>query len=1738
MSFDYIYNEGEEIESLFEIQPEDTGQKIAGNLNLTREEAEIQSLFTGQDPRETNVPIEPPEPGTTIPKHWQGMYTAAMKASEKYDPAIETDPEQFAKSVALFNASFIEATADYVIDAPDNIYNGVINAVNSVVPEIIPEEYKAHTFTVLSNLLRTEGKNIRETFAPEGANTIMKKVFAGLGHAVPDIAMASVSGLGVARVLAKYDKIPTAIAHVMGTAGYGYATGGYEKGTAFAALDAFNIPFRGYSKAVQVVAGATVFGTYDRLTRNVRDPGYDPKEAEENTIAAAIMGGLFPLFGAGGQRRLAQDMRAPFAMAKNWIKSQKAMARDATPIAYLDEVIGMSNAHEAGQSAFYGIKEFDSIAEMQTWISRDIGEPVTATGSKLAEMIGTKIKRGPNGNELTELQALAIGESLVESGMIANELTAHMQNGLKASEIGKPLVEGEPMATVIIKGEPHSVRVEEAKLHEIVKKKQDQVTREEEIKLEKTKKDIVSLVKEGLTVAYETTAAPEFRLENALKKIKDPAIIYDVMESYHTQYAAPSLARLKINDLYKEMNYEVLSEGVRKDLDIALSAQRDIGIGKRHGEKFMWNERYPMNESIIRFDRIERAYKAGNQELTWEQFKDLMDIYQKHITEPLREGHREGIFSDQQLEAMIDLSYVTSKTMKEIDAELQAQKSGVFKKDITKSKDLPFLDQNKGAIKNENTMLLAERHINIMYTKIAQDRFKRKLNEVAQKFPTNPIAQEAKFKYTEIGFEGKETEVFKKEWEANEKFKAKIKQEKKLKKEFEKELDAGADELYDRLRKEIIEDRVPVNPVAYEPKNAPPFLREIFAESEIYLVDPITMERLANKPDVGGQFYRKLDLTVITEGKPVPMSDAVLHELLHRADLYKGMGLSKTTEWKSIYEVMEKNIREDVKAGDKTLEAILEGPHEGLAYVLEMFYGSNREVARQGFPKKVQDFVASLEELNLNTPKFHTGTMNILLAENGKLQRMFEKTEKLIKKYSKQLDKQQKIKTGDEYEITSQKLADRLTSRQGKNKSGDYKYTKEMERLKADNASFRKNVKIAREIAFDLKVALRGKNIKKSARPIVPEGWKAHEFTENGEKKFVLISEEYNTALEAVGGRSRTQAEKFGRGMLRWSLGVPLMKACAVTYNPLFGAATAPRDVVFFYSSDPAVRAFKNYLPKAVMRSPGNFIDVMTNGPKFRAYGENGGLTGEAALMSAVLATSKSSNILGSQHKLTPAQTKFRKFKQVWTAINSAAEITNRITHEEYLTKDLGWESKKATRHVNQLLNFNRKGQLMEWLDETYGFAGASTQALDGLVRAAVKDPKVFAPKMLAYVTYKGAIISLAYGLGAAGLSEARKLRDQLLPDGTSTLLDKFFVADAMSKVPLDIKLGNTLLPVAGMVQTDENGKRSQGFIKLRDDRNPITTALNILMYKAADDMFGFDYGEEYANAWLRNLSPIDATRFAPIPAALMAAFNNVNPRNFKAIESQFSMRRPKDQIDQDTNRLAVQLANLWNTLPLPGEISPKGLERVPYALGLANNLGAGALGSLFASADLTPNKTMAKIVYDKFKPALKEFIYWSPADDNLTRIKDQAMQDYSVAELAIDEMAQDTIRDIKNGALTLRAGIDKISNSDKILPVDKDSIIKRIEMSYTGWNQYMKSTERLTQTEKNYIPPLDHFEAISRTKSMDAKAQFYLDRLPIEPKLRNIFNGIAVKYGLMSDRVQNRVQTGFKSSKHIGTAD
>lgn len=660
--------------------------------------------------------------------------------------------------------------------------------------------------------------------------------------------------------------------------------------------------------------------------------------------------------------------------------------------------------------------------------------------------------------------------------------------------------------------------------------------------------------------------------------------------------------------------------------------------------------------------------------------------------------------------------------------------------------------------------------------------------------------------------------------------------------------------------------------------------------------------------------------------------------------------------------------------------------------------------------------------------------------------------------------------------------------------------------------------------------------------PVAPAGWELIEYQWQSEPRYIAVPADIRPLMRIKGEGGKTIREARTRFWLGVATGVPVIKAASVALNPLFGIKSLPRDINYFGMTDSEVVSLTHYNGKSAVRILSHLKDALSQSGFYTEYRKAGGFAGESGTMAGLAmesigGRSFKTRVNDYRAKDPVIREQYQKGVRALGYLSAMSEVAVRMNHTEYLVKHRGFDVKKAVERTNSLLNFKRKGPMMETIDQFYAFAGARGQVLSGFWNALMGDVRkfkylkskgeipeqieliqktekgkfeireetkgFFVTKMLEYALARAAVIGLAYAA-----------------------YDKY-----MSELNVDFKINNWIIPIPGLTVEDENGQEIQGSFRVVNEVNPLTALTDSLIYRGFDRLYGYDTPEraaEYYQAWSKALSPADVGSLPPNIKAYIALFYNHDPSNYEAIWRDWKTGLPEDWSYRNTNQLANTLAPILQAIPYaPGtEISPAGLATAANQYGLANNITTGFLGSLFATERFETNKSTARTIYEYGKPFFKTALHWERTGATADRIKRIAQEASSPGLVNLRKITEDYAIRVQDGRMSYDDAIEAIEQR----PIEDADVFDRVAAQrmfvrkIKGWELWKEARE-LYPDEIKKLPYLKDLKLASTLPDKQRLAVYDYFIQSLDEKARIAFDYIAPGFG-------------FKTSSFMGRAE
>jgi hypothetical protein len=585
--------------------------------------------------------------------------------------------------------------------------------------------------------------------------------------------------------------------------------------------------------------------------------------------------------------------------------------------------------------------------------------------------------------------------------------------------------------------------------------------------------------------------------------------------------------------------------------------------------------------------------------------------------------------------------------------------------------------------------------------------------------------------------------------------------------------------------------------------------------------------------------------------------------------------------------------------------------------------------------------------------------------------------------------------------------------------------------------------------------------------------------------------------------------------LVRTFSGVPLMKSLAVSVEPAFGVGTTFRDVNFFGITDPNVTNLPHYNKFVIQHYKKAFADAWEQTGDFVPYAENGGAHGFNTLAGIARVT------LGGRERFyepeflreprTENEVRWANNKRRWgemvnaaTKLSVTTEVTNRMLHGKYLRDIKGFGDKESVLQTNQLLNFMRKGPAMRALDDLFAFAGATSQALDGHLRAMTQkkmfdvpigegrttdlDKKTYYSKLGQYALARALFLSVAFALN----------KDHMI-----------------GQTPQK-RVNNIILPVPGASVKDENGQPVNLEFKIKLDASPAEALTSVAVNRMFDTAHGVSNPQRdqlYAEELMKSIIIYRLTDLNATAAALLALFGNVDPQDGQQIFKNIDEVAPKDQVRAKDNKLTVLGADLINQIPgMTNKVSPIQVGRAAEAFAVSNNTFCYWLGLPTHEWSYMAENNLGYAFWEVMKPiGKKTFFNYAPADMNNDEDFLFRQAETSPVRANVNQRVQRISDKYKKGEISRNEAINIIANIPQEAGVNAlhvkaglDNLKDRL-LVHDKWDFYAEKYP----VGIAKIPKRIRMEKAS-TYEASFKAKWYnreLEKLEDEPEAIKVFN-------------------------------
>jgi hypothetical protein len=332
-----------------------------------------------------------------------------------------------------------------------------------------------------------------------------------------------------------------------------------------------------------------------------------------------------------------------------------------------------------------------------------------------------------------------------------------------------------------------------------------------------------------------------------------------------------------------------------------------------------------------------------------------------------------------------------------------------------------------------------------------------------------------------------------------------------------------------------------------------------------------------------------------------------------------------------------------------------------------------------------------------------------------------------------------------------------------------------------------------------------------------PHGMEAIDYMENGQRKRVWLDSEIAEPFKPETGVSKLEK---GLTYAGWLSLTPVLKMAATGMNPEFAVKNLTIDALHAWMT---TDIYSQWMPKALNQMRSDYAkvakDAWTKTGRYKEYAEEGGLMDFLTTQGKIPTRyGKKTKLSSSVKGVGDAMAKIGEFSEVWT------RLALRERHIDNAIKKMGREptpeeiveiKRDATAAARNYLDFSQGGSTAKALDKFIPYLNAGVQVTRGSLRAAGKNPKLFATKMGQIVSMVGAITAWNMGHSPFGdEDEKRERRNAYLND-----------------INPGVKARNFVI-VTNMTYTDKAGNQRRVYYKIPKD------ALQASISALAEDIY------------------------------------------------------------------------------------------------------------------------------------------------------------------------------------------------------------------------------------------------------------------------------------------------------------
>lgn len=581
------------------------------------------------------------------------------------------------------------------------------------------------------------------------------------------------------------------------------------------------------------------------------------------------------------------------------------------------------------------------------------------------------------------------------------------------------------------------------------------------------------------------------------------------------------------------------------------------------------------------------------------------------------------------------------------------------------------------------------------------------------------------------------------------------------------------------------------------------------------------------------------------------------------------------------------------------------------------------------------------------------------------------------------------------------------------------------------------------------------------ARTVESDGFhKPVKFKRNGEVTTMYMSDDFAKAYEIDSLFSSNYSNVLKA--LQIASGSTLVKESATgVLNPIFGILAIPRDFFFFNLNNPW-KGQTNILPIDIARGAKgikvNSLNKLLETDKYKQFVRAGGASSTMANeMKRLAFAERNARFIGKKSKVMQT---WDKTVDRLSVANHSAEVAVRMHFADLIYNNgrNGLSYEQAVGETSRMLDFRRRGPIMEAIEIAFPYSNVMVQALERSFTYGLKhSKKAYAAKLSQWAAASYALSTAVYWI--ADMIGDDELKQSYL--------------NALANDSMDQKLREARLPI-GFYDKDKDGNHTEYVVALKKEQHPVTTLIDGLIQMGLEYTFlGREPSEEQYQEIRKAAIPFDYHNFIPPTVkAAMAIWGNFDATNMRQISDPSIPQSERVKNASELSKIAGQsrVGKAMNLSPEGLDVAGNMLFPSPLLKGVGKTGGTflklmlgidlGGMSPEAQEALLSNERDIARAFTEM--PFMNQIIKKSTQGGRLMRDLDTREKNLmSAQQQRVNQPVLELVERMKLKEIDFIGAVNQVRSNTSLTEQEKQASVEKLKTFYDAERLYEEISQR-----------------------------------------------------------------------------